>query len=467
MSLNKLNLNYKTSPPDEPEILGDRYYPQDIIRDRHYLTDYINQRAHVFGQTTGTKIINQLFGDVTVGVGVSLDIPSGSAIHKRNVSVPDSFASFPPTKKTEVQVIGFFWAARVNTPITGGQVDATLLANANTDGATTNYVKVRYKEANGPTRTRANAAGTYAYEIIDSYEFWIDDTAPTDFEISLMAFTSDGASIVLVPSGRDELHYPRGALSSFNANYEEASFLDESRFPGDVYRIRHGDGSTPAENEFDVNNKVLKGLLAGLVPGDAARLADFPFKNFVLITSTQTWTPPADVNKVYVEGGGGGGGGAGADESSAANGAGGGQGEVRAGLFSVTPSVGITVTIGGGGAGGAVVSNGSNGVSTTFGGLMTCTGGVGGQSAAAGGAGGSGGSGGSYIGSQKGKSKETSPTTIVGSFGGGEFGGSGRQTGEGAGDAGQLGGGGAGGARSSTTETAGGNGGDGYIKIWY
>lgn len=87
-------------------------------------------------------------------------------------------------------------------------------------------------------------------------------------------------------------------------------------------------------------------------------------------TGNGTFTVPADVDTVFLYGRGGGGGGAG---SSATVNGGGGAGSVSQfiGPVSVTPSSGVSVTIGAGGAGGAAGTNsGADGGDSSFGSIV-------------------------------------------------------------------------------------------------
>ncbi len=107
-------------------------------------------------------------------------------------------------------------------------------------------------------------------------------------------------------------------------------------------------------------------------------------------TTSGTYTPSVGVQRVYVQAWGGGGGGFSVGSGSHHAGDGGGGGEYRFGVFSVTPGVGLAVTIG---AGGAANSNGQN---TSFDSLVTANGGHGATSfhGFGPGAGGTGGTGG-------------------------------------------------------------------------
>ena len=119
-----------------------------------------------------------------------------------------------------------------------------------------------------------------------------------------------------------------------------------------------------------------------------------------LFTGSGTWTAPAGVTTIWLDGcaQGGGGGGVGATAGSSAGGGGGGQSIVGV-RYAVTPGTAYTVTLANsGGAGGVGNANGAAGSNAQFGGLVTLTGGSGGTGSsggspiaggAAGGAGGS------------------------------------------------------------------------------
>ena len=109
--------------------------------------------------------------------------------------------------------------------------------------------------------------------------------------------------------------------------------------------------------------------------------------NIQYITATATYTATSGTTFVVVEvvGGGGGGGGGGAKSGAGASGGGGGYG-----MRKITSAFsGVTATIGAAGTAGAVGANGTAGGTSSFGALVSCTGGGLGQgSSGSGGAGG-------------------------------------------------------------------------------
>lgn len=87
-------------------------------------------------------------------------------------------------------------------------------------------------------------------------------------------------------------------------------------------------------------------------------------------TSTGTYVVPVNCSKILVQLVGGGGGSAGYLES-------GGAGGYAEGVFSVTPGTSYTVTIGGGGGGVGYYAAAGDGGTTSFGSLLSATGGYG------------------------------------------------------------------------------------------
>lgn len=92
-----------------------------------------------------------------------------------------------------------------------------------------------------------------------------------------------------------------------------------------------------------------------------------------------TWTCPAGVTQVVSSGAAGGGGGGGSNgTTNGGEGGGGGQCAFKQ-LLTVVPGTVYTVTVGAAGIGGAASANGTSGGATSFGALLTLTGGGGGS----------------------------------------------------------------------------------------
>lgn len=213
------------------------------------------------------------------------------------------------------------------------------------------------------------------------------------------------------------------------------------------------------EMNFDttLDKWVLQNPAKGISP-------DSTFKNLSVISVSGNFTVPAGVTLLDVElwGGGGGGGGSGSGGGTAG---GGGAGGYARGIFAVTPGQVIACTIGAGGNGGGAGGAGSGGGSTSFGALMSATGGGGGQPNPSGNAGSGGtGTGGtinitSSSGSTGAASNVQGGAGATASFGGGGGGGA-----QGAAGAGAVPGGGGGGGGSSSP---GGAGARGQIHVRY
>ncbi len=165
-----------------PKNIGDRYYSQDMARDWYYMMDRIGLLA------------KDLIGELPLIVSGGVVSKGGSANEinitpcigyvEFEVDVPDSYAALPPTDAQEdIDMI---------RTVSTQQTNLDILATATLDGSTTNYVKLNYAEADGASRSRAKKAGSYAYDQSPSFAIVVDDTAPTDKDVCLLAFTWDG-----------------------------------------------------------------------------------------------------------------------------------------------------------------------------------------------------------------------------------------------------------------------------------
>lgn len=103
------------------------------------------------------------------------------------------------------------------------------------------------------------------------------------------------------------------------------------------------------------------------------------YERVVSIKSTQSWTVPSDVTSIecFLIAGGGGGGSTGTGSWPSATG-GGGSGGARYDVLTVTPSTAYTITVGAGGGRG-VDGGGAQGGTSSFGVLLSQTGGFGGS----------------------------------------------------------------------------------------
>jgi len=209
----------------------------------------------------------------------------------------------------------------------------------------------------------------------------------------------------------------------------------------------------------------------------------YTLKSITRITSSQTYTVPADVRALLVRAvGGGGAGGSANTPSGNANAGGGGAAGAYGEIFISSPAASYVATIGAGGAPGGVAQDGGNGGTTSFGSVLELGGGGGGSvgSLTTAGFAGRGVPGAVITGgdfSYEGQDgfygvRIDASMRIAGKGGSGPFGTGGRDgaTAGGAtavGNAGVgYGSGGAGGLGNTTTQTIGGAGAPGYIEVW-
>lgn len=167
-----------------PFSVGDRYYSQDKIRDFRYAIDSIGRAFSSVHGGSAPWIVSG--GIVTKGSGNTLNITGCKGYAKFSVDVPDSFASIPPTKTAlTIEAVPVESTAQTNMAI----------PSAVLDNVTTNYIKVRFLEADGSTRLRQRAGGTYSYEMTESFEIIVNTTAPTSEDICLGEFISISGSV--------------------------------------------------------------------------------------------------------------------------------------------------------------------------------------------------------------------------------------------------------------------------------
>lgn len=278
MSIDKHSRDYNTDTPPVPEALGDVYRPHDLFRDLEYVNLKASQVVLDLLGRTGNTIAYGLY--VTQGSGDTIDVSAGVAYVNVTVSVPDSYATNPPTVRTETAVRRTEVTAQTNLST----------ANAVLDGLTTNYVKVAYAETDVASRQRIKAAGTYVYEKEDSFTVTIDTIGPTTSEVEIATFTGNPGGVFnivqttqgspatgflgdIIPRVGEavgpSVHHPRFCLTNFDLPVT----LSASNWPDLVpwlraQRVVYLEGQTGETSGF-----------AGTVLGPVLTLSDTPANN--------------------------------------------------------------------------------------------------------------------------------------------------------------------------------------------
>lgn len=207
MSIDKHSRDYNTDTPPVPEALGDVYRPHDLFRDLEYVNLKASQAALDILSRTGNTVVYGL--TVTQGVGDTIDVASGVAYVSFTVSVPDSYATNPPTVRNETAIRRVAVTAQTNLST----------ANAVLDGLTTNYVKVAYAETDVASRQRIKAAGTYVYEKADSFTVTIDTIGPAASEVEIATFTGTaGGSFIITQSRQGDITAATATVDTVTAD---------------------------------------------------------------------------------------------------------------------------------------------------------------------------------------------------------------------------------------------------------
>lgn len=173
MSVNRHNRDYDASSPPIPLATGDVYRPHDLMRDLEHIQEKASQAILDLLRTGSNVLISGL--RVTQGAGDTISVTTGVAYVQETVTVPDSFATNPPTTRTETV------QRRVEVPALTDQA----IPSATLDGATTNYVKIAYAEIDVGSRQRLRGSGSYVYEKADSYTLVVNSTAATASELTI------------------------------------------------------------------------------------------------------------------------------------------------------------------------------------------------------------------------------------------------------------------------------------------
>jgi hypothetical protein len=159
-----------------------------VSRDNRYLEGLAGRMMlDTYGVTTALLS----GGLVTEGSSKALiNITAAKGLCNFDVTVTDDDEAWavPAVSKTD-QII--------QTARSTAQTDFSL-STATLDGSTPNYVKLRYKEITAQTRTRTNAAGTYAYSVEESFEIVVNATAPTVYDVVLATLVGNGSSTLTI-----------------------------------------------------------------------------------------------------------------------------------------------------------------------------------------------------------------------------------------------------------------------------
>ena len=173
MSVNRHNRDYDASSPPIPLATGDVYRSQDLMRDMEHIQEKASLALLDLLRTGSNILVSGL--RVTQGAGDTISVTTGIGYVQETVTVPDSFATNPPTTRTETV------QRRVEVPALTDQA----IPSATLDGATTNFVKIAYAEIDVGSRDRLRGAGSYVYEKADSYTLVVNSTAATASELTI------------------------------------------------------------------------------------------------------------------------------------------------------------------------------------------------------------------------------------------------------------------------------------------
>jgi hypothetical protein len=204
------NFKFDGGSPNIPVALGDRYFGQDLVRDNRFLMDRLGHVAKDLHIDPPFIITG---GQVSQGTLSTLNITACVGYIKFNVDIPGTWGASPPPPVTSERIESI----RVESPIQTNMALPGLVT-----GGATNYVKLKYKEKDLNSRTRARKAGSYYYEQEPSFEFVVDGVPPGVTEILLDTFTESGGTFTFT-AGRSPEHTQIPRLPAKNAIYNSGT----------------------------------------------------------------------------------------------------------------------------------------------------------------------------------------------------------------------------------------------------
>jgi hypothetical protein len=205
---------------DVPRHYGDRYYAQDAVRDFWYGMDVSGLVMKDLQGNEGKIIIRG--GLVTQNTTNKVDITEFVGYAPFSVDTMNSFAATPPTVTQEdVRYVRVYSAALTALNLSTLPIPPTW--------GSTNYLKIAYAEADGATRAKAKATGSYAFERTPSYVITCDTTAATAYEIVLATLTSADAGVTILID-RENCTRLRYDWESLTTSYGGSGIADSTVF---------------------------------------------------------------------------------------------------------------------------------------------------------------------------------------------------------------------------------------------
>jgi hypothetical protein len=387
-------------PAKVPDGAGDLFYEQDRIRDFAWLWDRIGMQALDLFCPDPFLVSG---GQVTQGADVShVDIAAAIGYCPFAVDLGNSGAVPPATASEDVSAVRVKSTAVTAIALAGG-VQGKVTGSATLNGAATNYVKLRYAEADSLTRARMHAAGSWYFTKTPDWSILIDTVAPTAYEVVLATLVGDGASVLtitqypgLVDSITATRTYPAfKASSTVILNSAGAVVVDISTGAARAGTMLtlielHATGTMTITTGAGMTASLGRGSVRLVWDGATwCKVGGAAFREVFTSGTAATWKAPfTGTYDVLAVGGGGGGGGAKSTSASYSAAAGAAAaGSTARKFWKLQAGNVLTYTIGAGGAGGATTpTSGGTGGDTTVangGNTLTCVGGTGGTHASA------------------------------------------------------------------------------------
>jgi hypothetical protein len=273
MSVKHFNHNYSGS---DPVSVGDRFYGQDRGRDFFHLKEFDGIVAHILGGSVNAIVLSGLV--VTQGAGHTLSWTAGRVLTKRTITVPDSWASLPPTvTTTDIYCV-------IDIPAVTNQA----ISGTTNNSATLNYAKIEYTDVTGSARTRVLTSGSYNAEVTPSYTLTTTSVAPTAYQVAIATFTTDGATMAFT-NAEARLNMIKTVTTTYTVVPTDKVILATGTFTVNLPAVASSKGLTVTIKNIGVGVITIDGNGAETIDGAATIISAVQYESYMLTCNGSAW----------------------------------------------------------------------------------------------------------------------------------------------------------------------------------
>lgn len=273
MSVKHFNHNYSGSTPLS---VGDRFYGQDRGRDFFHLKEFDGIVAHILGGSVDAIVLSGLV--VTQGAGHTLSWTAGRVLTKRTITVPNSWATIPPTvTTTDIYCV-------IDIPAVSNQA----ISGTTNDSSTPNYAKIAYADSTGSARTRVLTSGSYDSEVTPSYTLTTTSVAPTAYQAAIATFTTDGATMTFT-NAEARLNMIKTVTTTYTVVPTDKTVLANGTFTVNLPAVASSKGLTVNIKNIGTGVITIDGNGAETIDGAATMVSSTQYESYTLVCNGTAW----------------------------------------------------------------------------------------------------------------------------------------------------------------------------------